>query len=147
MDKGIKYKKVKVKTNSKGLAEIKWDGAILKNKIFDRLDSVEILDKKGNIIQKATESELRGRKGKWTIANLPPNEEQTFTIRYASVEGQYAKETLIKRNLRLVVFNAKKYRGRGIGFDDLIADGNIGLIKGIEKFNWKEGYRISTYVM
>ena len=56
-----------------------------------------------------------------------------------------AKEALVRSNLRFVVSIAKNYRNRGMPFSDLIQEGNIGLIKSIEKFDYRRGYRISTY--
>ncbi len=60
-------------------------------------------------------------------------------------EGQQAREHLIKANTRLVVSIAKKYMGRGVPFLDLIQEGNLGLMKAVEKFDYKRGYRFSTY--
>jgi RNA polymerase primary sigma factor len=60
-------------------------------------------------------------------------------------EGRLAREHLIKANTRLVVSIAKKYMGRGVPFLDLIQEGNLGLMKSVEKFNHKLGFRFSTY--
>ncbi|MFO7741242.1 MAG: sigma-70 family RNA polymerase sigma factor [Anaerolineae bacterium] len=60
-------------------------------------------------------------------------------------EGIAAREHLIKANTRLVVSIAKKYMGRGVPFLDLIQEGNLGLMKAVKKFDYKRGYRFSTY--
>ncbi len=60
-------------------------------------------------------------------------------------EGRLAREHLIKANTRLVVSIAKKYMGRGVPFLDLIQEGNLGLMKAVEKFDYHRGYRFSTY--
>ena len=56
-----------------------------------------------------------------------------------------ARDILVRRNLRLVVNNAKKYKNRGISFIDLISEGNAGLLKAVDRYEWKRGFKFSTY--
>ena len=75
---------------------------------------------------------------------LSPEEEIELAIRIAD-NDQEAKERLTKANLRLVVSIAKKYTGRGMMFLDLIQEGNLGLIKAVDKFDYTKGFKFSTY--
>lgn len=78
------------------------------------------------------------------ICILSPEEERNLAIRMSRGD-QKARALLIKGNLRLVVSIAKKYKNNGLPFLDLIEEGNLGLIKAIEKFDPNKGYKLSTY--
>jgi RNA polymerase primary sigma factor len=60
-------------------------------------------------------------------------------------EARHARDTMMQANLRLVVHIAKRYRNRGLMFGDLIQEGNLGLMRAVEKFDWRRGFKLSTY--
>ena len=73
------------------------------------------------------------------------NPQRRLELEFLVEDGKNAREHLIKANTRLVVSIAKKYMGRGVPFLDLIQEGNLGLMKAVEKFDYRRGYRFSTY--
>ena len=91
----------------------------------------------------AAEKKLKAIKNK-KLTNECTNEE-IEQLEYDIDNGIQARDLLIESNLRLVVFVAKKYLGRGLDFQDLIQEGNLGLIKAAEKFDHTRGFRFSTY--
>jgi RNA polymerase primary sigma factor len=77
--------------------------------------------------------------------NEPLDPEYARDLRIVATDGQAAKNHLLEANLRLVVSLAKRYTGRGMAFLDLIQEGNCGLIRAVEKFDYTKGYKFSTY--
>jgi RNA polymerase primary sigma factor len=80
---------------------------------------------------------------------LTPKEEIELSrqmLEGGCAEREQARQRLIESNLRLVVSIARRYRGHGLSLADLIQEGNIGLQTGIDKFDWRKGFRLSTYV-
>ncbi|MEV6690798.1 RNA polymerase sigma factor SigB [Micromonospora sp. NPDC051196] len=75
----------------------------------------------------------------------PVSAELQADLTLIAQEGQAAKNHLLEANLRLVVSIAKRYTGRGMAFLDLIQEGNLGLIRAVEKFDYTKGYKFSTY--
>ena len=101
--------------------------------IKDKIRQIQITEKKLNDLETGFENSIE--------EILEMSEE----ITHGKVMMQNAKDRLIKANLRLVVSIAKKYTNRGLHFFDLVQEGNIGLIKAVEKFEYRKGYKFSTY--
>ena len=119
--------------------DVDMDDSFMKDSEDIELDAVDLLEGIG------TEDPVRMYlKEIGTVPLLTTEEELTLAKRKAEGD-EYAKERLIEANLRLVVSIAKRYTGRGMSFLDLVQEGNLGLIKGVEKFDYTKGYKLSTY--
>lgn len=103
------------------------------------LDAIDLLDGIG------TEDPVRMYLKEIGTVPLLTAEEELRLAKLKNEGDQNAKERLIEANLRLVVSIAKRYTGRGMGFLDLVQEGNLGLIKGVEKFDYTKGFKLSTY--
>jgi RNA polymerase primary sigma factor len=86
-----------------------------------------------------------GEKARQRLENSVPHSSTRRKLQRVAMEGAAARRHLIEANFRLVISVAKRYTGRGVAFLDLIQEGNIGLIKAVEKFDYRRGYKFSTY--
>ena len=135
----------------------------LVNMIKNTVDRTVILERESRRLNKLQESSLKLDEAKKVKLRLPvihqemkEIEDEVLTspaglkrtlaaIKQAELEMEIAKKELVEANLRLVVSITKKYLNRGIQFLDLIQEGNIGLMKAVDKFEYQRGYKFSTY--
>jgi RNA polymerase primary sigma factor len=107
--------------------------ALNADQIKDKIRQIQITEKKLTNLETSFEN------------SIDEILEMSEEITHGKEMMQNAKDRLIKANLRLVVSIAKKYTNRGLHFFDLVQEGNIGLIKAVEKFEYRKGYKFSTY--
>ncbi|MBX5491952.1 MAG: sigma-70 family RNA polymerase sigma factor [Chloroflexi bacterium] len=86
-----------------------------------------------------------GKKAAKRLAEGVDDPDERVSLEAEVAAGEQARQRMVEANLRLVAAIASRYQGRGLDLEDLIAEGNIGLIRAVEKFDYRKGFRFSTY--
>lgn len=122
---------------------------IVINKIANRIIRLERLLKREEAKRGIKKAERAKKRIRWILRKVEMNKESMIQlavgVRKHDIVVRRAKKRLVEANLRLVVSIAKRYMNLGLKFSDLVQEGNIGLMKAVDKFDYKKGFKFSTY--
>jgi RNA polymerase sigma factor (sigma-70 family) len=110
---------------------------------LDEIGRYELLTREDEVwLSQAYEAGLEARRG---LRELTPGDPRRPALTETAERGERARRTMVESNLRLVVSIARRFSATGLPLGDLVQEGNLGLLRAVEKFDWRKGFKFSTY--